>query len=102
MCVSLRPQRQHAKNGFLERERRAARENPVVVASKSSPREISPESVRRGASPASAVAATAGRGSPPPGAIDATHPDSTQLMSKHNLPPVPRLERLGEPLLGSS
>ena len=92
------PQRQLRKNGFLER---AARENPVAVASQSSPREISPESVRRGASPASAVTATAGRGSPPPGAIDATHPDSTQLMNKHNLPPVLRLERLGELLFRS-
>ena len=35
-----------------------ARENPVVVASQSSPREVSPESVRRGASPVSG----AGRG----------------------------------------
>ena len=52
------PQRQLRKNGFLER---AARENPVAVASQSSPREISPESVRRGASRTRAWAA-AGRG----------------------------------------
>ena len=56
------PQRQPDKNGFLER---AARENPVVVASQSSPREISPESVRRGAS-RERGRGDGGRGSPPP------------------------------------